>query len=78
MALKDALKAGPVRRERPQVMRIWRDSLDAETRDAFDAAVENPEWSTAALHRLLQENGAVFSRDTVSRYREAVLGGRVA
>ena len=73
MALKDALKAPPSQKQM-NVIAKWREKQDAETRDLFDAAIENTdEWTTAALQRVLCDNGFEITHQTVARYRDRAL-----
>ena len=77
MALKDALKTPPKSR-RMNVIETWRDKLDVETRTLFDAAVRDPEWTTAALLRVVRDDGFELTHQTLARYRDRVLRGVIA
>ncbi|WP_149083983.1 MULTISPECIES: hypothetical protein [Microbacterium] len=70
MSLKDQLLTGPTPREYPDKVRSWRSTLDDETREAFDAAVNDPRWSDSALARMLTGSGFKVSEPTIKRYRD--------
>lgn len=69
MALRDMLAAPPVR-ETPSKVALWRDTLDAEDRSAFDAAVRNPAWTNTGLARMLTAAGFKVDESSIRRYRE--------
>ncbi|WP_336647542.1 hypothetical protein [Microbacterium sp. MMO-10] len=73
MALKDVLKSPPSAKSgyRSRV-EIWRDGLDDSDRKAFDAAVKNPEWSSAALARTLKPEGLEIGESAMRDYRRKV------
>lgn len=72
MALKDVLKAGPPVTRRSDKVAAWRETLDDETRAAFDAAVADPAWGSATLARMLTQSGFKVADDTIRSYRERV------
>lgn len=69
MALKDDLLAGPAPRALPNKIESWRATLDEETRDAFDGAVRNLEWSDNGLANMLSGSGFKVSDSTIRQYR---------
>lgn len=68
MALKDALRTPPKTRTgyRSRVD-VWREALDDADRRAFDAAVKNPEWTTAALVNVVNAEGGLKVADATFR-----------
>lgn len=68
MALKDALKTPPPARTgfRSKID-VWRDALDPSDRAAWDAAVRNPEWTTAALTNVVNAEGGLKVSDAALR-----------
>jgi len=78
MALKDTLKAGPAENSSPDKLMVWRDGLDDETRDAFDAAVRDSRWGHVQLARAITEDGFKVSAPTIRRWRERVAAGEIA
>ena len=48
------------------------DEMSEADRVAFVAAAKNPEWSTAALLRVLQDEGVQVGKETLSAYRKRV------
>lgn len=75
MALKDVLKTPPTSatgyRSR---IDVWRDGLDDGDRKAFDAALRNPDWNSAALARALKPEGLTISDAAMRDYRRRVTG----
>lgn len=72
MSLAQAIKAGPA------AVRIggrcetgkWLDTLDNTDRVAIDAAMlDTTEWKTAALWRVIRENGATVGESAFRRHR---------
>lgn len=75
MALQDALKAGPpqVRTGFRSKVDIWRESLDEADRNAFDAAVKNPEWTNRALVEIVNAEGLDISEPGFRAWRVGTL-----
>lgn len=71
MALKDLL-AEPPAREAPSKVASWRETLDAADRDAFDAAIKNPAWTSTGLARMLTSAGFKVDESSIRRYRERI------
>ncbi len=75
MALKDVLKNPPASttgyRSR---IDVWRDGLDEADRRAFDAALRNEAWSSAALARALKPEGLDIGESAMRDYRRKVTG----
>ncbi|OJU41808.1 MAG: hypothetical protein BGN97_03645 [Microbacterium sp. 69-10] len=73
MALKDVLKTPPASttgyRSR---IEVWRDGLDDADRKAFDAAVRNPQWTGAALARVVKAEGLNIGESAMRDYRAKV------
>lgn len=68
MALRDALKTPPpTRTGNRSKIDIWREALDDADRKAFDAAVHNPEWTTAALTNVVNAEGGLKVSDAALR-----------
>jgi hypothetical protein len=58
MALKDLLAEPPKTRHGFKSKDdTWREGLNEADRAAFDAAVRNPEWTHAALRRVIASEG---------------------
>jgi len=75
MALKDVLKTPPPSATGYKSrIEIWRDKLDDGDRKAFDAAVRNEDWSSAALARTLKPEGLDVSQSSMRDYRRKVTG----
>lgn len=72
MALKDALLAGPAPRAYADKVGAWRETLDDETRAAFDKAVRNPDWTDLGLAQMLTGSGFKVSAPTIHRYRQGL------
>ena len=51
------------------------DSLPAEDREALIAAANDPAWSSAALIRVLQDDGVAVGKDTFNTWRRRVTRG---
>lgn len=68
MALKDALKTPPpTRTGYRSKIDVWREGLDPADRKAFDAAIQNPEWTTAALTNVVNAEGGLKVSDAAMR-----------
>lgn len=64
----------PKKHEKPSSLEIWRETLDAEDKAWFDAAVRNPDWPIAQLLEVVKrEAGAPFGKDALHQHRKAVL-----
>lgn len=62
----------PQGHSRPSSIEVWRETLDAEDKEWFDAAVVDPRWSTAQLLAVVKtEAGAPFGKDGFHAYRKA-------
>lgn len=72
MALKDALLAGPAPREYADKVSVWRETLDDETRAAFDKAARDAAWGDLNLAQMLSESGFKVSAPTIRRYRQGL------
>lgn len=74
MALKDALKTPPKTQTgyRSRID-VWREELDADDRNAFDAAVRNTAWTTSALVNVVNEDGLKISDAAFRDWRKRVL-----
>lgn len=70
MSLKDDL----VLVERKSAFETLFEQLDKEDRDALQNAFNDPDWSNAALVRVLNDNGFRVSKDTISKHRRALAG----
>lgn len=47
----------------------WIESLPEEEQEAIQAALENPDWETRALHRLFAEHGLSRNETTLGKHR---------
>lgn len=48
----------------------WFDQLADAEKESVEAALANPQWSTAKLIEVFKEHGATFDRHTLSKHRE--------
>jgi hypothetical protein len=49
-------------------------NVDAKSRDAINAALNDPNWTAAGIARTLTENGHPIKPDNVSRHRRRLTG----
>lgn len=77
MALQDALKTppAPARTGYRSRIDVWREALDEADRKAFDAAVRNPAWQTAALVDVVAESGLIISEGAFRDWRKRKMRG---
>lgn len=62
----------PQGHNRPSSIEVWRETLDAEDKEWFDAAVVDLRWSTAQLLAVVKtEAAAPFGKDGLAAYRKA-------
>jgi len=75
MSLKERLSVRPV--VKPKFEQVI-DGLPEEERVALLAAAADPAWSTAALIRVLSDEGIQVSKETLGPWRNRVRSGDVS
>ncbi len=72
MSLSQEVHQGPPTIEhKPSKITTWLDSLDLGDRAAAIAALDNPEWTTAAVRALYARHGLEVSASVIGEYRKA-------
>jgi hypothetical protein len=70
MSLAERLEAETPKLSFPE----WLISLEPKDRQALEEAARNPAWSTAALVRIIVEEGGPNSKDLIGKWRHGVTG----
>lgn len=74
--LADEIRSEPAKSGGVKRRRLWQiaDTLDAEDRKAFVAAVNDSSVPAASLRRVLAKRGINLSESVISNYRNGVYG----